>query len=222
MLITDCSYKIHNILVGGAVGKQVHANKARAWCVSFDFLPHNCQQILRQHRCLRNGGDDIRHKRRALKQAQRRARDHGVTGQVAPYAAAATRPIARKILPRDLFRARANKKRRSPGEKSALSCVAGRGGFEPPVEFKARQSLSRRSRSATPAPPRVFNCRRGGFMAEGEGFEPTLAFTKPVFKTGALNHSAIPPFIPAGRSHFITTASRGQEGVAQFSFFAGA
>jgi hypothetical protein len=30
--------------------------------------------------------------------------------------------------------------------------------------------------------------------AEGEGFEPTLAFTKPVFKTGALNHSAIPPF----------------------------
>ena len=36
--------------------------------------------------------------------------------------------------------------------------LAGREGFEPSVEFKARQSLSRRSRSATPAPPRVFNC----------------------------------------------------------------
>jgi hypothetical protein len=30
-------------------------------------------------------------------------------------------------------------------------------------------------------------------QAEGEGFEPTMAFTIPVFKTGALNHSAIPP-----------------------------
>ncbi len=30
-------------------------------------------------------------------------------------------------------------------------------------------------------------------QAEGEGFEPTMAFTIPVFKTGALNRSAIPP-----------------------------
>ncbi len=30
-------------------------------------------------------------------------------------------------------------------------------------------------------------------MAEGVGFEPTEPFGSPVFKTGALNHSAIPP-----------------------------
>jgi hypothetical protein len=30
-------------------------------------------------------------------------------------------------------------------------------------------------------------------MAEGVGFEPTDPCGSPVFKTGALNHSAIPP-----------------------------
>ena len=35
-------------------------------------------------------------------------------------------------------------------------------------------------------------------LAEGEGFEPTLAFTKPVFKTGALNRSATLPFLTQG------------------------
>jgi hypothetical protein len=30
-------------------------------------------------------------------------------------------------------------------------------------------------------------------MAEGVGFEPTDPFGSPVFKTGALNRSAIPP-----------------------------
>jgi hypothetical protein len=30
-------------------------------------------------------------------------------------------------------------------------------------------------------------------LAEGEGFEPTMDFSIPVFKTGALSHSAIPP-----------------------------
>ncbi len=30
-------------------------------------------------------------------------------------------------------------------------------------------------------------------MAEGVGFEPTLPFGKPVFKTGAFGRSAIPP-----------------------------
>ena len=29
--------------------------------------------------------------------------------------------------------------------------------------------------------------------AEGVGFEPTEAFTSPVFKTGAINHSTTPP-----------------------------
>tara|TARA_E500000178_G_scaffold62490_1_gene59345 strand:- start:3779 stop:3955 length:177 start_codon:yes stop_codon:yes gene_type:complete len=28
---------------------------------------------------------------------------------------------------------------------------------------------------------------------EGVGFEPTEAFTSPVFKTGAINHSTTPP-----------------------------
>ena len=32
-------------------------------------------------------------------------------------------------------------------------------------------------------------------MAEGVGFEPTLPFGKPVFKTGAFDHSAIPPLL---------------------------
>ena len=30
-------------------------------------------------------------------------------------------------------------------------------------------------------------------MAEGEGFEPTIPFSMPVFKTGALSRSATPP-----------------------------
>lgn len=39
-------------------------------------------------------------------------------------------------------------------------------------------------------------------MAEGEGFEPTLACTKPVFKTGALNRSATLPFYLQGLSFY--------------------
>ena len=31
------------------------------------------------------------------------------------------------------------------------------------------------------------------FVAEGEGFEPPRPCGPPVFKTGAFNHSAIPP-----------------------------
>jgi hypothetical protein len=34
-------------------------------------------------------------------------------------------------------------------------------------------------------------------MAEGVGFEPTRAFTLPVFKTGAINHSTTPPGLSA-------------------------
>ena len=33
----------------------------------------------------------------------------------------------------------------------------------------------------------------GNDMAEGVGFEPTSPFGEAVFKTAALNHSAIPP-----------------------------
>ena len=37
--------------------------------------------------------------------------------------------------------------------------------------------------------------------AEGVGFEPTEAFTSPVFKTGAINHSTTPPGTTLGLSH---------------------
>ena len=44
-------------------------------------------------------------------------------------------------------------------------------------------------------------------VAEEEGFEPPVALTTPVFKTGAFNRSAIPP-LPVGFStiapHFST------------------
>jgi hypothetical protein len=37
-------------------------------------------------------------------------------------------------------------------------------------------------------------------MAEGVGFEPTSPFREAVFKTAALNHSAIPPCYTSSRS----------------------
>ena len=43
----------------------------------------------------------------------------------------------------------------------------------------------------------------GSFLAEGEGFEPPVGFPTPVFKTGAIVHSAIPP--GPGRGHYIIT-----------------
>ena len=36
-------------------------------------------------------------------------------------------------------------------------------------------------------------------MAEGVGFEPTVAFTTPVFKTGLFDHSSTPPRIVMGK-----------------------
>ena len=67
---------------------------------------------------------------------------------------------------------------------------AGRAGFEPAAEFKAQHSLSRRAQSASLAPPQENQL----FLAEGVGFEPTMDCSIPVFKTGALGRSAIPPF----------------------------
>lgn len=32
-----------------------------------------------------------------------------------------------------------------------------------------------------------------GWKTEGVGFEPTVPFGTPVFKTGAINHSTTPP-----------------------------
>ncbi len=34
---------------------------------------------------------------------------------------------------------------------------------------------------------------RMGWKTEGVGFEPTVPFGTPVFKTGAINHSTTPP-----------------------------
>lgn len=48
-----------------------------------------------------------------------------------------------------------------------------------------RLQLSRLSRLATPAPL---------YFAEAVGFEPTNRCRLPVFKTGAIDHSAILPF----------------------------
>ncbi len=72
--------------------------------------------------------------------------------------------------------------------------MAGRVGFEPTAE-EPQHSLSRRAQSASLAPPQyhVVNQKPSGFQAEGEGFEPTVGFPTPVFKTGALSHSAILP-----------------------------
>ena len=41
-------------------------------------------------------------------------------------------------------------------------------------------------------------------MAEGEGFEPPRPCGPPVFKTGAINHSAIPPscLVKTGQTDF--------------------
>ena len=40
--------------------------------------------------------------------------------------------------------------------------------------------------------------RRARKLAEGVGFEPTVAFTTPVFKTGLFDHSSTPPGIMTG------------------------
>ena len=42
----------------------------------------------------------------------------------------------------------------------------------------------------------------GKYMAERVGFEPTDAFTSPVFKTGAFNHSATSPKKPPQQTMF--------------------
>ncbi len=42
--------------------------------------------------------------------------------------------------------------------------------------------------------------------AEGEGFEPSMAFAMPVFKTGAIGHSATPP----GKAILTDTLRRGR------------
>jgi hypothetical protein len=57
-----------------------------------------------------------------------------------------------------------------------------------------------------------FSAHSGGKshgLAEGKGFEPPMALATPVFKTGAINHSATPP----GRRYYRKCRSEGNGGV---------
>ena len=72
--------------------------------------------------------------------------------------------------------------------------MAEREGFEPSVALLRLHSLSRRAPSANSAiSPRSARHAETLFLAEGVGFEPTVPRGTAVFKTAALNHSAIPP-----------------------------
>ena len=44
-----------------------------------------------------------------------------------------------------------------------------------------------------PVPPCFRDDEVDGYLAEGVGFEPTVGCPTPVFKTGAIDHSATPP-----------------------------
>ncbi len=67
---------------------------------------------------------------------------------------------------------------------------AGRQGFEPWAEFYSGNRLAGGPNRPLWHLPISFV---KVFSAEEVGFEPTLGFPKPVFKTGAFNRSAIPP-----------------------------
>ena len=56
--------------------------------------------------------------------------------------------------------------------------------------------------------------RKKRALAEGVGFEPTVGYPTPVFKTGAFDHSATPPGISASRREDGETLSGEQEKVA--------
>ena len=68
--------------------------------------------------------------------------------------------------------------------------LAQKEGFEPSRRFYPAYSLSRGAPSASWVLPQVDGKIQ---LAERVGFEPTDAFTSPVFKTGAFNRSAISP-----------------------------
>ena len=67
--------------------------------------------------------------------------------------------------------------------------MAGRVGFEPTAELNPSTHLAGEPNRPLWHLPSI----RLLIAAEGEGFEPPVAFTTPVFKTGAIGRSAIPP-----------------------------
>ena len=90
----------------------------------------------------------------------------------------------------------ARRGKRKNGRHPAMLAVflARKEGFEPSRRFYPAYSLSRGAPSASWVLPQVDGKIQ---LAERVGFEPTDAFTSPVFKTGAFDHSAISPFVKA-------------------------
>ena len=82
--------------------------------------------------------------------------------------------------------------------------LAGKGGFEPPVEFYPNNHLA----GGPNQPLWHLPLFQRNIMAEREGFEPTVSFPTPVFKTGTINHSVISPITNRFYHVSITTARK--------------
>ena len=73
--------------------------------------------------------------------------------------------------------------------------VAEREGFEPSDQLPSRV-LSKDVHSTTlPSLQKPVDRLTSSFTTEGEGFEPPVSYPTTVFKTAALSHSAIPPYL---------------------------
>ena len=103
-------------------------------------------------------------------------------------------------------------KRKSKGKRNVFPCFSWRGREDLNLRdaFYTSYSLSRGAPSASWVLPQVDGKIQ---LAERVGFEPTDAFTSPVFKTGAFNRSAISPdheFKSSPKRRYnITTSGRG-------------
>ena len=84
--------------------------------------------------------------------------------------------------------------------------LAGRAGFEPAAEFNPSTHLAGEPNRPLWHLPELLSLPSiplpEAIPAEGVGFEPTMGFPIPVFKTGALGRSAIPPK-GSGASHML-------------------
>ena len=89
---------------------------------------------------------------------------------------------------------------------AAIISLAEREGFEPSEGFKPFNGLANRpvkplrhlsvhcvTRESSDCSASHDGVNQNADVAEGEGFEPSSPCGLPVFKTGAINHSAIPP-----------------------------